>query len=76
MSKQPTISGDDIICKVCKGVDVQITSWVNPNTRQVFEDASELQSQFDTWCVQCEQHGTLVMRCEDDDPNPTVVSPS
>lgn len=45
------------ICSECGSKNVQMQMWVDPNTREVFDDvSSDLKA---NWCDDCEENVTL-----------------
>jgi len=48
-----------IRCKVCKGTNVELIAWIDPNTSHVSEWAADLDSDSEAFCHDCEEHGTL-----------------
>lgn len=48
-----------IRCKRCNGKNVQIATWTDPNTSEVFDDYGSFDSYETTWCDDCEDHTGL-----------------
>lgn len=44
---------DVLYCPFCGGTNVQLMTWVNPNTNEYCSDVE------DTWCDDCEEHTSL-----------------
>jgi hypothetical protein len=45
------------ICDTCGSKNVQMQMWVDPNTREIFDEiSSDLK---DNWCDDCEENVTL-----------------
>ena len=41
------------VCSTCKGQNIQIKSWIDPNTHEYKEDA--IFDHEDTWCADCQE---------------------
>tara|TARA_R110000868_G_scaffold204449_1_gene452534 strand:- start:319 stop:501 length:183 start_codon:yes stop_codon:yes gene_type:complete len=50
------------ICKKCRGEDVRVQAWVNPNTDDVDEYSvgDKSKHQEDTWCDDCDEYADLI----------------
>ena len=48
-----------IRCKACGSTDVQIATWVNPNTKAIFDDFGSWDELDTKWCNDCEDHTPL-----------------
>ena len=44
-------------CSICKGTNVQIKQWVNPNTNEV-DNTGDIEME-DCWCQDCGEHTDL-----------------
>lgn len=46
-------------CAECKGTDIQCAVWVNPNTREAFDDFGSWNNIDTQWCNHCGEHTTF-----------------
>lgn len=60
-------------CKVCKGTDVEIRIWINPNSSEIFPPLEGVTEEKDQWCNSCESHTEIIL--EDTDTGQEVSNP-
>ena len=49
-----------ITCKICGSEDVQLKSWVNPNTFNICQDFFEFDNDItEYWCCECDENVRL-----------------
>ncbi len=49
-----------LVCKECKSEEVELKTWVNPNTNEIGDIVSA--DVCDTWCRHCMKHVELVTK--------------
>ena len=55
-----------LVCEKCKGTNVETKAWVDANTDEVLDSATN-GDEDDNWCRDCEEHVQLNLIMEDDD---------
>ena len=56
-------------CAECKGTNIQVAMWVNPNTYEVHGDYGSWGNYDTHWCEDCEEHPRIESIPTNDKPN-------
>lgn len=59
LDKKPSPPGD-IRCELCKGANVQLVAWTDPNTKEVFDDFGSWNQEDTKYCSDCDDNVLLV----------------
>lgn len=51
---------DTLYCADCGSSDVEMKTWVNPNTDEIGDDCSDRTEEEDCWCKNCEENVRLL----------------
>ncbi|HPC10137.1 MAG TPA: hypothetical protein PLN85_03600 [archaeon] len=49
-----------LVCSECGSEDIEVKTWVNPNTNEIGDVVSNEEE--DCWCNDCQEHCTLKLK--------------